>query len=149
MNRTIALMFLTAAYATGVALLPGAAVAPEAWVGLYGVCVLVSWLLWQGPAGRAPARVWLEWVVYAPLLAALFFGADGALDALNGPLRAKAGVAESLGGLDIWFVFCPGVVAVALGGAVHSLLVSWRSRSLSVDRASAGRHRIRMKRPSP
>ena len=126
-HRALALTCLTTAYAVGVALLHRAAVTPAAWAGLYGVCVIAALALWGGAAGRAPVTAWLAGGMHALWLAALFFGADGALDALNGPLRSKARVAEALGGLEVWFFFCPGMVAVALGGAVHSGVMAWRS----------------------
>lgn len=109
---------MTLLYGAGLAVWSAQAVAPAAWVGLYLVCLVAALPLWVKLA-FTPQR-WATVALYCTLLALIFFGANGALDALNGAHRAKAAVAESLGGLELWFVLCPGAVSVALGGAVQA-----------------------------
>ena len=118
---------MTLVYVAGVVELNAHAVASVAWVGLYLVCLVVALPLWVRLV-LSPRR-WATVALYCALLALIFFGANGALDALNGAHRAKAAVAESLGGLELWFALCPGAVSVALGGAVQAWIRRSRGRA--------------------
>lgn len=113
---------LTVCYGAGAALLHAAAVSAAAWAALYAAGVIALLALPYSRAGRVPARRWLTAAGLTVLLAGIFFGADGALDALNGARRAKTQVAAHLGGLELWFVLCPGAASVALAAAVRARL---------------------------
>lgn len=122
MNTVLSWLVQTLAF--GLAFMPIAAqpVAPLAWVGLYLatalLAVLAAW--WRWP--RWPARTWLYACFCSLLLAASFWGANFALDALHGAARRKAEVTSTLGGLELWFVLCPGVASIAVSGLARSLL---------------------------
>ena len=121
---SIALVVLSLAYWLSVFALSASRVTAVAWVCLYAACLLGAIFSWVRLPSSAGVRFWLSSAGYSLLLAALFFGANGALDALHGAHRAKAQVAESLGGLELWFVLCPGVLVVCVAGCVRSLLIA-------------------------
>ena len=131
MSAAIGWLTLSVVYGFGVAVLAWAAVSAFAWTVLYVVCLLTTSLLWSNRRHVADARAWLAIAFYALLLAAMFFGADGALDALHGAQRAKARVADRLGGLELWFVLCPGVVAIALASAARVAVAALQARHRS------------------
>ena len=119
----LALAVQAAFYGGLVALMP-AAVAPWAWVGLYAVVLVATLAALRGP-WRSPSVVSAAtWLMYAVLLSLWFFGANVGLDALHGAHRSKADVALHLGGLELWFVLCPGAASVALALLVQALQAS-------------------------
>lgn len=136
MPITVALLVLTAAYWSFVVAFPAVAVAPPAWAGLFLTCVLGCVLaLWPGRR-TVSAAVWCYVASCAALLAGIFYGANIGLDALHGISRPKANVAASLGGLELWLVFLPGLTALALGCAAGSF-VAQPSASTTDGGASA------------
>ncbi len=128
-----------------VAWLPAAAVSGTAWAALYALVVLVALALTvlpsalpgaltgaltgslpdASPGTRAGSSGWVGWArlaFYALFFALFFAAANFALDALHGAQRPKADIARQLGGLEVWFVLCPGVVSMALFGALFGAL---------------------------
>ena len=95
---------------------------PTAWLGLYLGCLALGAALWHSRAQGLAATDALAAGIYALWLAAIFYGADGALAALHGPHRKDPGVSQLLGGLELWFVFCPGLVSLALATALRRRL---------------------------
>jgi hypothetical protein len=85
------------------------------WV-LQALLALAFWgsYRWRPSANLTP-RSWVRLAIYSVLGAASFAGANFAMDALHGAHRPKAEVASHLGGLELWFVLCPGVFSLALG----------------------------------
>lgn len=122
MPRTFSLLSLAAIYWAVVSLVPESRVSLVAWLGLYLACNIGAVEAWARLPASFGSRFWLAVALYSGLFAAMFFGADGALDALHGVHRIKAHVAESLGGLELWFVLCPGVVSAALASSLHARL---------------------------
>ena len=123
MANAIGLSALTVLFWSGVAVLSPAAISTIAWASLYGLCVVVSITLWSYGPGRAKSRDWLWAAVYAVLLATFCYGVNSGLDVLYGVHRHRAHPEELLGGLELWFILCPGVVAIAMAGATRSLMV--------------------------
>ena len=120
----LALAVQAAFYGGLVALMPAAAVAPWAWVGLYAVVLVATLAALRGP-WRSPSVVSAAaWLMYAVLLSLWFFGANVGLDALHGAHRVHPDVARHLGGLELWFVLCPGAASVALALLVQALQAS-------------------------
>jgi hypothetical protein len=124
---TVAALFATSSvYWLVVVLLPGVGVSPIAWLTLFLACVCAS-LLVARLQPLAP-RTWLYFATCSVLLAAFFFGANLGLDALHGAERPKANVAATLGGLELWFVLCPGVTSVALAAWAVGLVAKHLSK---------------------
>ena len=120
-NAHLAGLFgLTLVFSIGCCVPASAAPSTVAITVLYGACVLVYCAV--SACRQMPAVRWFAMACYAALLAAIFYGANGALDALHGANRARPDVASAIGGLELWFVLCPGAVSVALGHAVRSAL---------------------------
>ena len=112
------LLGLSLSYGLGSSLVATEAVSFTAWVSLYASCVLAFGVIPVRRAGPWRAATWLKAAFCAALFAAIFYGANGAVDALRGPHRAGPAVARSLDGLALWFVLFPGIVSVALGQAL-------------------------------
>jgi hypothetical protein len=107
------------------ALLPSAAVATAAKAGLFAVCVSTwVWLRDRACSPQTSVLSWLGHAVHSALLAALFYGASEARDILDGPHRPKAATPAWLGGLELWWLLCPGALSVALGGAAVRALAA-------------------------
>ena len=126
MPNAIGWAALAGLYALGVVWLGAADVTAPAWLGLLGACAGVAGALWRGAAGRCGPRGWFAAAVYAGLFAAIFYGANGALDALHGPRRGDPGIARALGNLELWQLLCPGAVSVALAGWLRALAIAAR-----------------------
>ena len=106
-------------FAAMVASLPPSGVSPLAWTTLYVGALAVAVLAMRHIT--LPLKAALGWGLQSVLLALIFFGANGGLDALHGAHRPKAEVARYLGGLELWFVLCPGAASVALALAVAAI----------------------------
>ncbi len=124
---TAALVLAGLFYWAVVAVLQAAAVAPQAWALLFGACIACALLCPDKTIRALSPGAWLYGAFCALLVAAFFFGANIGLDALHGANRPKAHVAASLGGLELWFVLCPGLSSFAIAMA----MISCRSRSCS------------------
>ena len=123
-------------FAAGVAALQRAGVAPVAWAGLY-LCTATA----TAAAARwvpMSAGLWLAVAGYVLLFSALFWGANFGLDALHGAHRHKTEVAQSLGGLELWLVLCPGAASLALGAAAQACWVRRAKRPRRARRATRG-----------
>lgn len=136
------LLVLTLFYAFGSIQLAPTAALFTAQVVLYAICVLAFIALGVFGSGARDAATWLTVASYAALFAAIFYGANGALDALHGPHRPGPDVDQSLGGLTLWFALCPGAASVALGKALCTAI---RGSSRRPDR----RARVGTRRPLP
>jgi hypothetical protein len=129
MSLVAAFALLSAVFWVLVALLGSVGVEPGAWWALYGACTALSLIaMWRQAPKLAPVE-WLYLAACSALLAVGFFGANFALDALHGADRPKANVADSLGGLQLWFVLFPGLTSSALAGAAAAVVAQYRSRS--------------------
>jgi len=128
MNLVVAFALLSAVFWISVALLGSASVEPGAWWVLYGVCTALSMLAVRCQACKLAPVEWLYLAACSALLAAGFFGANVALDALHGADRLKANVADALGGLELWFVLFPGLTSSALACAAAALVAPYRRR---------------------
>jgi len=105
--------------------LRAAGVEPGAWLVLYAAGAV---FLCAAPGHRAYPRsikAWLAVAFYSVLLAAVFFGADFALQTLGNSARPRASLPSWFGGLELYYVLVPGVTSVAIGaltGAVAAHL---------------------------
>jgi hypothetical protein len=115
----LTLTALTVSYGLGVGLLATATVSRGAWSLLYLVCVAACFAIPRFFHSKASAMTWLIAAFYAALFAAMFYGANAGLDALHGSSRNATRVADELGGLELWFVLCPGAFSVSLGTALR------------------------------
>jgi hypothetical protein len=115
---------LTLTYWLVVRLTAAGAVELPAWTALYIVCAAVAATLWCGPAAGWPRRRWLKVAFYCPFLALIFYGANGALDALHGEHRLRARPEEAFGGLELWHMLFPGATAVAVAGWFRTLVAA-------------------------
>jgi hypothetical protein len=100
---------------------------PGAWLVLYLLGVLAVVLLGQLAIGRQPWQRWLRIFGYAALGAALFFGADFALDALGKSVAPRSAGAAFHGGVELYHVLFPGLASVAFGFMVSSLVCRYRA----------------------
>jgi hypothetical protein len=122
----VALALLSAVFWISVALLGPVGVESSAWCLLYAACTALSVLaVWRRTPRLEPGG-WLYLAACSALLAVGFFGANVALDALHGADRPKANVADSLGGLQLWFVLFPGLTSSALACAAAGLVAKCR-----------------------
>jgi hypothetical protein len=116
-----------ALFAAFVLFLPAPGVTAAAWAGLYLLSVGVLLVLPHTPLARVDAISWIAVAAWAAFFAIFFATAAFALDALHGAHRPKAEVARHLGGLELWFVLCPGLVALAPARALAATLRARRS----------------------
>lgn len=88
------------------------------WV-LYAGC-LSTWR-WLHPHARTAASTasltWLSRAAQCVVLALLLYGANAARDVLFGLDRPQAETPAWLGGLELWWILCPGAASVALAAA--------------------------------
>jgi hypothetical protein len=115
------------------------AVAPVAGFVLCLASLCIGPVVWSRFSIRP--GLWLIAAGYCGLLALVCFGADGGLDALHGAQRARAHVAEALGGLELWHVLGCSGIGVCVGGAAHGWVIGRRRRWAS--------HVIHMKALAP
>ncbi len=108
---------LTIVYWGGFALFDPAGVAWVARTVFYACCVATLLLARRSAWSVAPAIVWMVRAAYCVLLAVLFYGVNQARDVLYGPERPKADLPGWLGGLELWWILCPGLVSVFLAVA--------------------------------
>ena len=128
----VALALLSGALAT---LAPAGVATPAGWA-FAGVAVTAgaAWL-WRPSAGVGTASSWLLLALNSALLAALFYGANEALDLLRPPGRRDLPYA-TLFGLELWTLLCPLLSVVALAGAVRA---AWLARRRSGPRSGRPR----------
>jgi hypothetical protein len=124
LKQTIAWLVLTILYWGGFTLLKADRVVPEARFILYAACA--SGLLLTGRKARdwLSPTAWLAYAMYSVSFALIFYGVNEALDILYGAGRAKSDVASHIGGLELWWILCPGVFSVAVASAAASFSVS-------------------------
>lgn len=118
-----ALLVLGATFWSGVYALPPNGVRRIAWAVLFVVAAVGVLVLIRRPWLRSMG--WLYAGLCAAIAAASLFAANVALDALHGSGRAKSDVADGLGGLDLWFVLCPGATCLSIACAVGR----WRPKT--------------------
>jgi hypothetical protein len=122
---------LSAAYWSVFALVGDVGVSPCAkWV-LYAGC-LSTWR-WlhphEGTAGPTATLTWLVRAAQSVALALLFYGANAGRDVLFGLERLKAETPAWLGGLELWWILCPGAASIALAAAAARRSDrAWRAR---------------------
>jgi len=75
---------------------------------------------------------WLVCAMYSALFALIFYGANEGLDILYGAGRTKPDVASHIGGLELWWILCPGVFSVAVACAAASMLTGYAGSSARV-----------------
>jgi len=105
---------LTIVYWSGFALFDPAGVSWVTRTVFYACCVAALLFVRRSAGPVAPAIAWTIRAAYCVLLAALFYAANQARDILYGPERLKAALPVWLGGLELWWILCPGVVSVFL-----------------------------------
>ena len=117
--RPVAVLVHLLAFWGTVAVLPAAAAPVQGWALLYAAGLAWLWLAGRVPdlraAGMAPSAVF----VYALLLAAIFLGADGALDALRGSVKPRSALPVFVHGLALHWVLAPGIASVALAAWIE------------------------------
>ena len=101
--------------------LPAGSMSTAGWTGAFATAALASLLLRSPRIGPTRPRGWLGLAGASMLFAAIFFGANGALDALNGPRPSPLDSGGSLGGFELCYALCPGLTSVALAGWARSL----------------------------
>lgn len=126
MANAIGLLGLTLIFALGIGVFATTSVSFTAWLVLYIVCVLAFIACAFGWPRPWDSATWFATAFYAILFAAIFYGANGALDALHGRDRNGPEVARSLGGLQVWFVLFPGIASVSLGCALRNSIRNGR-----------------------
>ncbi|MEO7335498.1 MAG: hypothetical protein ABIV63_02865 [Caldimonas sp.] len=103
--------------------LPPGAVSTRFWL-VCGLAAAVASMLLRDPrVGPVRPQAWLQLVGSSMLFAAIFFGANRGLDALNGARAASLDTGGSLGGFELWYALCPGLTSIALGGLARSLFL--------------------------
>ena len=124
LNHGFAPLIQSIVFWLGAWLLRDQGVSMVAWAVLYVCCVSAAGALQYSrfAAYQLPPRAWLLFAVNSALVAALFWGANTALDLINAPHRPKVDWATHLGGLELWFVLFPGVFSVAIAAWARSLL---------------------------
>ena len=99
---------------SGFALFDPTGVSWVARTAFYACCAAALLLVRRSGRAVAPATVWTIRAAYCVLLAVLFYGANQARDILYGPERLKAHLPVWLGGLELWWILCPGICSVFL-----------------------------------
>ena len=107
-------------------LAPAGFATPAAWVFAVVATASGAAYLWHHPRGPATPWRWLWLAFQSTLLAALFYGANEALDLLRPPGRRNLPYATVFG-LELWTLFCPLLTAVALAGGVRA---AWLARAV-------------------
>jgi hypothetical protein len=105
---------LTIVYWSGFALFDPPEVSWVTRAAFYACCVAALLFVRPGGRSRAPAIGWTVRAAYCVLLAMLFYGTNQARDILYGPERLKPELPGWLGGLELWWILCPGLVSVCL-----------------------------------
>ncbi len=133
MPLVFALLIQSVTFWAGVWLLRDQRVSMLAWAALYVCCVSVAATLRHRRFARFQMSpgAWLLFAVNSVMLAALFWGANMALDLINGPHRPTVDWAAHLGGLELWFALCPGVLSVGISGCALSLQANLTRRRAS------------------
>ena len=117
-----ALAIQAAAFWSAVFMLPASTVGTAAWLALYACCAATLAVSASIARMKLGLLAWLQVLFYALLLAAIFFGADFALDTLRGAVRPRSQLPAFFNGLEFYFVLAPGVASIAVGGAARSIL---------------------------
>ena len=126
LREFIAWLVLTILYWGGFALLEADRVVPEARFILYAACAGGLLLTSRKSRDSRSPIAWLVYAMYSVLFALIFYGANEALDVLYGAGRAKSDVASHIGGLELWWILCPGLFSVAVACAAASMLERMR-----------------------
>ena len=115
---------LAIVYWSGFALFDPADVSWVARTVLFACCISALLAVRRSAWAAAPPTAWAIRVAYCVLLAAMFFGTNQARDILYGPERLKASLPVWFGGLELWWILCPGIasvfLAIAAGGRPRS-----------------------------
>ena len=101
------------------------AVAGLAWAALFAMCSVGTVVLARRAQRRPsaqPQALWLSVAFYSMFIAGIFAAAEPALDRLHGAGRAKTQVAQYIGGMELWYVLCPGIFSTALALSVGSAI---------------------------
>lgn len=113
-QRVVAALTQSIAYWAVVLLLRDQPVVPLAWIGLYGLCVVGAQVLVSVAARDARALASPLAVVISLILAALFWGADAGRKLIDADYADYAQHHLLLGGLELWWVLCPGLASILL-----------------------------------
>ena len=121
---------LTATYWGVFALFGDVWVSPVAQWMLYAGCVSTwYWFRSRAPTAKGTAPLtWLSYALQSVVLALLFYGGNAGRDVLFGPERLRAAAPEWLGGLELWWILCPGTTSVALAAAAVQAIDRARHR---------------------
>ena len=107
-------------------LAPAGFATPVAWAFAVVATAAGAAYLWHHPHGPATPWRWLWLALNSVLLAALFYGANEALDLLRPPGRRDLPYATVFG-LELWTLFCPLLTVVALAGGVRAVSLEHRA----------------------
>ena len=113
-TRALSAIVLTISYWSGFVLFDPAGVSWVARTVFYATCIVALLLVRRSAWSAASPMVWMVRAAHCVLLAVLFYGADQARDILYGPQRLKAELPGWLGGLELWWILCPGIASVFL-----------------------------------
>ena len=124
LNHAFAPLIQSITFWSGMWLFRDQSVSMVAWAVLYLCCASAAGAMQYSRFAAYPLspRAWLLFAVNSALVAALFWGANTALDLINAPHRPKVDWATHLGGLELWFALFPGVFSVAIAAWARSLL---------------------------
>jgi hypothetical protein len=125
-NNALAATLLAVVYWSGFALIDPPDVSEVTRAVFFACCAAALLFVRRSARLHAPAMVWTIRAAYCALLAILFYGANQARDLLCGPERLKAALPGWFGGLELWWILCPGIASVCLAAAAA------RSRSVAV-----------------
>jgi len=118
----VALVVQAATFWLGVALISFVSVEREAWLWLYLGCAVVLAISSKSKWDLS-LSAWLQVFLYALLFALIFWGANFALDTLNGSVKLRRQLPPFFHGLEFYLVCCPGIASVAAGSVVRKLLL--------------------------
>jgi len=130
-KTAVALLVQSVVFWSAVALVPAGLVSPVAWRVLYAITSLGFLCSCFLAKPEWSAYGWLAVAFYSVFFAVVFYGLNEGLDILHGATRPKAQLVQHLGGLEIWFFLCPGVLVFALARAVRALLSPTRQQPAS------------------
>jgi hypothetical protein len=117
----VGLAALAASLAIAASIVPPGPMTALHWTVAALAAAALSLVLWHHRSGPRSLGGWLWLLGLSVLLAGIFWGANVGLDLIKPPGSRRHDAASTLGGIELWALFCPGLTAVALAGLVRSL----------------------------
>lgn len=122
MSRLTAGLLQLAAYWSVVWLLRDQPVSGQAWAGLALLCMVGAQTMPVKRVANIRPRHWLLIAVNLVIVAALFWGADAGRKLIDAGDAEYAQQTSLPGGLEVWWVLCPGLASVLLATWAASVL---------------------------